>query len=76
MIKQYLEEHKGEFERWIVGKEQGRIDIKILPYLQDIENGIFYETMKEVSELLNIRKCLLSEMLNNKKYNNTNLIYV
>jgi len=43
MIKEYLEKNKEEFKRWLVDNEQGRVDIKILPYLQDIENGFFVE---------------------------------
>ena len=42
-IKEYLKEHKIEFEPWLVRNEQGRVDVKILPYLQDIENGVFVE---------------------------------
>lgn len=42
-IQEYLGEHKEEFKRWIADNEQGRIDIKILPFLQDIENGFFVE---------------------------------
>lgn len=43
MIKQYLEEHKEEFKPWLENNEQGRVEIKILPYLKDIENGFFVE---------------------------------
>jgi FkbM family methyltransferase len=43
MIKDYLEKNKEEFKKWLVDNEQGRIDIKILPYLQDIQNGFFVE---------------------------------
>ena len=43
MIKQYLEQHKEELKPWLEGGEQGRVEIKILPYLQDIENGVFIE---------------------------------
>jgi len=43
MIREYLEAYKDEFKRWLVDNEQGRIDIKILPYLQDIEHGFFVE---------------------------------
>ena len=42
-LAQHLEEHKEEYKRWLVDNEQGRIDIKILPYLKDIENGVFVE---------------------------------
>lgn len=42
-VSQHLEEHKEEYKRWLVDNEQGRIDLKILPYLKDIENGIFVE---------------------------------
>lgn len=42
-IKDYLEKNRGEFKRWLVDNEQGRVDIKILPYLKDIENGFFVE---------------------------------
>lgn len=43
MIKDYLEKNKEEYKRWLVDNEQGRIDIKILPYLQNIEKGFFVE---------------------------------
>lgn len=42
MIKEYLEQHKEELRPWLEG-EQGRIEIKILPYLQDINDGFFIE---------------------------------
>lgn len=42
-IATYLETHKEELSRWLDDNEQGRIDLKILPYLKDIENGIFVE---------------------------------
>lgn len=40
-IADYLQTN--DLSRWLVGKEQGRIDLKILPYLKDIENGVFVE---------------------------------
>lgn len=43
MIKEYLEAHKAEYKRWLVDNEQGRVDLKILPYLKDIEKGFFLE---------------------------------
>ena len=42
-IAEYLESNKKELKRWLVNNEQGRIDLKILPYLKDIENGVFVE---------------------------------
>lgn len=42
-ISEHLELHKEEYKPWLVDNEQGRIDIKILPYLQDIEKGFFVE---------------------------------
>src|SRR3990167_983172 len=42
-IRLYLEENKEGLKRWLVDNEQGRVDIKILPYLKDIENGFFIE---------------------------------
>lgn len=41
MLKQYLEEHKEELKPWLVDGEQGRIDLKVLPYLPD--KGFFVE---------------------------------
>ena len=41
MIREYLEQHREEFKPWLEDGEQGRIDIKILPYLPD--NGFFIE---------------------------------
>ncbi len=43
VMKDYLEKHKEEFKPWLVDNQQGRIDLKILPYLKDIENGFFVE---------------------------------
>lgn len=42
-IEEYLDNHKEELKPWIVDGEQGRIEIKILPYLKDIEQGFFVE---------------------------------
>lgn len=42
-LAEYLELHKEEFKPWLENNEQGRIDLKILPYLKDIENGFFVE---------------------------------
>ena len=40
-IEEYLANN--DLSKWLVDKEQGRIDLKILPYLKDIENGVFVE---------------------------------
>ena len=42
-LKGYLAEHTEEFKPWLENKEQGRVDIKILPYLQYIDKGFFVE---------------------------------
>jgi FkbM family methyltransferase len=42
-IKQHLEENKENYKQWIEMNDQGRIELKILPYLADIENGVFVE---------------------------------
>ena len=42
-IATYLEGYKEKYKRWLVDNEQGRIEIKVLPYLKDIENGFFIE---------------------------------
>lgn len=42
-IEKYLEEHKEEFKPWLEDNKQGRIEIKILPYLKNIDNGFFVE---------------------------------
>ena len=42
-IKEHLEKNKEFYKKWLVDNEQGMIEFKILPYLQDIENGIFVE---------------------------------
>lgn len=42
-IQKYIEKEGKSLDRWLVEKEQGRIDIKILPHLQNIENGVFVE---------------------------------
>lgn len=42
-IEGYLEANKEPLKPWLVDGEQGRIDIKILPYLKHIENGVFVE---------------------------------
>lgn len=40
-VGEYLAQN--DLSRWLVNKEQGRIDLKILPYLKDVENGFFVE---------------------------------
>ena len=40
-IEEYLANN--DLSKWLVDKEQGRIDLKILPYLKDIEHGFFIE---------------------------------
>lgn len=42
-IQEYLETNKEELSKWLSDGEQGRIDLKILPHLKDIENGVFVE---------------------------------
>ena len=42
-IKKHLEENKDTYKPWIVDKNQGMVEWKILPYLQNIENGVFVE---------------------------------
>lgn len=42
-ISDYLDLNKEEFKPWLADNQQGRVEIKILPYLQDIENGFFVE---------------------------------
>ncbi len=43
MIDKYLQDHTEEFKPWLIDNEQGRIEIKILPYLKDIKDGFFVE---------------------------------
>lgn len=42
-IKEHLEINKEFYKQWIVDNDQGCIEYKILPYLQEIENGVFFE---------------------------------
>jgi FkbM family methyltransferase len=42
-IRKHLEENKENYKPWIEGNQQGMIELKILPFLQDIENGVFVE---------------------------------
>ena len=42
-LSEHLEEHKEEYKPWLEDGLQGRIDLKVLPYLNDIENGVFVE---------------------------------
>jgi FkbM family methyltransferase len=42
-IKEHLIKNQEEYAPWIINNDQGRIDYKILPYLQDIDNGFFIE---------------------------------
>lgn len=42
-LSEHLEEHKEEYKPWLEQGEQGRVDLKVLPYLKDIENGVFVE---------------------------------
>ena len=43
MIQNYLEQNKKTFKSWLIDNEPGRVDLKILPYLKDIDNGFFVE---------------------------------
>ena len=42
-MQDYLEQHKEEFKPWLEDNQQGRVEIKILPYLKDIDKGFFVE---------------------------------
>lgn len=42
-IKSHLKKNKEKYSPWVDNNEQGRIELKILPYLQEIENGFFIE---------------------------------
>jgi len=42
-IEEYLEQNKYLLCPWLEEGEQGRIEIKVLPYLKHIENGVFVE---------------------------------
>jgi FkbM family methyltransferase len=42
-IAEFLEKNKEEFKPWLEYNDQGRIELKILKYLTDIENGVFVE---------------------------------
>lgn len=42
-IEEYLEKNKEEFKPWLEENKQGRVELKILPYLKHIENGFFVE---------------------------------
>lgn len=42
-LEEHLKEHREEYKRWLQDNEQGRVDIKILSHLKEIENGFFVE---------------------------------
>lgn len=42
-ISNYFNSHLDEYEKWIVNNEPGGIYFKILPYLSDIDKGVFVE---------------------------------
>lgn len=42
-IKKFLEENSTKYENWLVNNDFGGVDIKILKYLENIENGVFVE---------------------------------
>jgi len=42
-IKNFLNENSDRYKNWLVNNDYGGIDIKILKYLEDIENGVFVE---------------------------------
>lgn len=42
-IKEYIKNNFGKMKPWLVDKEQGMVEWKILPYLEEIENGFFIE---------------------------------
>jgi len=42
-ISNYIETNKETLKPWLEDNQPGRIEIKILPYLKDIDNGFFVE---------------------------------
>jgi len=42
-LRKHLEENREKYSPWIEGNNQGMVEWKILPFLQDIENGVFVE---------------------------------
>jgi len=42
-ISEFLEKNKQEFKPWLEDNDQGMVELKILKYLTDIENGVFVE---------------------------------
>jgi FkbM family methyltransferase len=42
-IKKFLDENNLKYQNWLVNNDYGGIDIKILKYLENIENGVFIE---------------------------------
>lgn len=42
-IETYLADNKDFLKPWLEDGRQGRVDLKVLPYLKDIENGVFVE---------------------------------
>lgn len=42
-ITEYLKNNTEEFKPWLENNEQGRVDLKILPCLKDLEKGFFVE---------------------------------
>ena len=70
-VKVFSEEHLKNMSKSSTGGKNGNAKL-VLDYV----NGIFYETSKEVSKLYKISHSHFSAMMNGKKPNKTNFIYV
>ena len=70
-VKVFSEKHLKNMSKNRIGGKNGNAKI-VLDYV----NGIYYETSKEVSKLYKISHSHFSAMMNGKKTNKTNFIYV
>lgn len=68
-IKDYSFTQKKEYKSNMRNSCLGKNNKKII----NIETGVVFESMRKASELNNINYSVLSEMLNNRKINKTNL---
>jgi group I intron endonuclease len=69
--KVFTDNHRKNMSKNRIGAKNGNAKI-----ILDTQNGIFYETMKEIQTLYCFHHSDISKILNGKKQNNTNFIFV
>ena len=69
--KIFTEKHRENMSKNRIGAKNGNAKI-----ILDTQSGVFYYTMKEIETLYSFNHSDISKMLNGKKQNNTNFIFV